>query len=1326
MNVIGNYKYMSHSYKTDFLRIRLFAISLLILILLPGQKLFAVEASKSANLTINLIDGVNNDAPMTDTRINIHEILDDGSLKWRKRVDTDGSGQASLYLDGLGSGKIFRLSARSSYKNHLKKLQISTTGSHTFRVGTPLLNIILRDAKTEQTIPNIRVTAYQIRQGEKDKWLTRATSNDDGKLTLDIPVLSDGGVIRLKADKVYNNLNAFSPVIKSAGNIDFLVGDIHIKVLDTRNDNPIPNQSVFIYTRENGKNKWYGKAATDDKGLLRLSLKGVNKDSDNPPDYILKTRSPFNNKYKFSQLINQVGDYDYMVGEPLLNVTLKDASNNDTPIANTEIKAYELVDGKRQYRGKATTNAAGLAEFDIPALSQGGATVQLRTKVFNSNFWAYSQDISSAGNVDFKLATTTVNVKDGSVPKGTAFANLKVNLREVISSDKSKSIANLETDAQGILRLTLPSLDKGKSYILRAKHPSPVISKQKYSPQISSSGQHEFVVGTKLLKITLKDAYKQTAIANKRIDVYKDNGTEKAKWLGKLITNTQGYGEVDIPLLSESANTFYLRAKQPYDAGNVYSTTFTSGTYIVDFPAGKTPVTLTDKDTSKPFTNQRIDALEVLDSGKLKWRARGNTNSNGTVHFDLSQLAAGKRHVFRTKNLYGNNKRYYSELVFTERPVSFEVSASETSPLDLKAPVVAISSPSTGSDVAVSGFVIQGTATDNEQVVSINIELTEGSNSSTHTATYDSNSGLWQATIAPEYLTSGSNIQITATATDASQIKHSVSSNYTVISDATPPTLSISSHANNDDVVVTGFLLQGSATDDTGVASVHAIIQDSNSVTLVDRDIDQSSTGNFAIAINNGVLSSNSTVTITLTATDIAGRKTSETLNLNVVPANNEARHMLNRITFGATPELLNEINSNGVSAFLNTQLSPETIDDSALESILINTGDPSSKKELQVYQLTHIIYSKRQLKEVMAWFWENHFNTDIDKPGNLLAYELAEHKAFRENALGNFRELLEISAKSPAMLVYLDSILNINTDANENYAREVMELSTCGVDACYTQDDVESLAEILTGWQIRNGAFFFNESAHTSGSKVFQGVVIPESGVEEGNTALDMLASHRATANYICSKLIQVFVSDIANPGLNSRCANTFQNTANDHDQIAQVLRMLLTSPEFNSATNFNGKIKSPVEFATGVARAFQAQGNHEDLPTYIRRMGIELFRNPVPTGWDEVGSTWINSALLQERTRFVNKIARASSNSSTYIDPVNFFKSLNLETAEGIVSYLLNLTGGNIWSELERQTAMDILSENGDFDINAATAKQQLQELIGTVLSFPEYNYQ
>ena len=720
-----------------------------------------------------------------------------------------------------------------------------------------------------------------------------------------------------------------------------------------------------------------------------------------------------------------------------------------------------------------------------------------------------------------------------------------------------------------------------------------------------------------------------------------------------------------------------------------------------------------------------MNAYEIIDDQLIR-RAKGTTDATGIVHFDLPMLGIDQPYLFYTKNPFGQNKKYYSRQVNSEGVVNFAISINDDAALDLEAPTISISSPTINSNVGEAGFILSGMATDNTAIEHIMVELTQAETSH-HTASYDTNTEQWALSISAAQLSTTLPLTVRIIAVDNAGNQATITAHYTVISDTSPPTLIISAPSDNTDVPVTGFILQGNVTDDTGIASLNAQIQASGFVEVIKRSATISSSGDWSLAINNGELTPQGTVNIVLIATDVAGKQTTQTINFNVIAVSNEARHLINRITFGATPRLLDEVRNIGVTAYLNRQLAPDSIDDTTLEAMLASNGEPFSIEELQRYQLTYMIHSRRQLKEVMAWFWENHFNTDANKEGNNVAYEFAEHQQFRANALGNFRDLLDISAKSPAMLIYLDSILNTRRDANENYAREVMELSTCGVDGCYDEDDVAALAEIFTGWQLRNNAFFFNNSEHTSGSKIFLGTTIPEGGVEEGNTALDMLANHSATAQHICSKLIKVFVNDIVDAGLNTRCANTFQASRNDSDQITQVLRLLLTSPEFNSPSNFNSKVKSPVEFAVSTIRAVQAQGNYSDLATYIRRMGIRLFLNPVPTGWDEEGSTWVNSALLQERARFVNQIAFANSNSNTYISsPITFFQNRNLNTADSIVSYLFDLFGGDIWSDLERQIALDILNTNGEFDLSASTADAQLREVIGTIQSYPEYNYQ
>ncbi len=1304
--------------------------SLLIFFSLLLTQVVYAAVDEESNLTIQLFDGIQNNSPMADTQITIKELLSDGTKKWHKKTTTDSIGQASVFLEGLGEeGRTFILYVRNSFNNKYKTLSIDSAGSHEFTVGTPLLEVTLRDTETGETFSDVEVSAYQVVEGVKDKYLSRAKTDAEGVVKLDLPILSEDGTVRLKAKKVYNNLDSYSPLITQSGNFDFLLARMRVAVLDGRNDEALANQEVKIYTQAkiaDAEREYYGKAITDASGELRLSPKYMHADGTTDVNYIFKTKSPFNNKYKYSTALDQVGDHTFYVGGTLLSVTLRDGSHNDAVIANTEIKAYRLLsNGKRKRFATATTNEQGLVEFDVPDLAEGNTTVQLTTRVFNEKFLARSQNITELGEVDFTLATTIITVKDGSMPDGEILANHKVNLREVKADGESKGIANLETDAQGQLRLTLPALGD-KKYILRAKNPHPAITKNKFSSIISSEGNHIFAVGTQLLNISLVDAINDTGIADKKVSVYLERGDMKPKYLGKITTDSTGMGFIDIPLLasSEEENTFFLRAKKPYGVKDVSSPMFANGTFSVTFPVGASPVILTNKDTDSPIVGEVVRAYEILDDGTLKHRVKGTTDATGTVHFDLNLLSPDQPYIFRVKNTFGQNKKYYSERTTSTGITYFAIAADEDASLDLEAPEVAITSPATGSQVGQTGFELRGTATDNTEIDTVSVQLTQGENSSTHPATY-TDIGDWSLSISADQISTGS-LEIRVTATDNAGNSENTRASYNIVTDAMAPTLTIGSPSENSDVPVTGFLLQGTASDDTGIASLSAQILDRGSNEPINRNLTVSSNGNWSLAISNGQLTQGGTVSITLTLTDIVDKQTSQTISFNIIAASNEERHLINRITFGATPDLLDEVRRIGVDAYLNEQLAPDSIDDSVLTARLADNGDIFSNAELQRYQLTHMIHSRKQLKEVMAWFWENHFNTDIRKEGNDFSYELREHDLFRANALGNFRDLLDISAKSPAMLIYLDSIFNVRSDANENYAREVMELSTCGVDGCYIDEDIEALAEIFTGWQVQNDAFFFNNSEHTLESKQFLGATIAENGVEEGNTALDMLANHSATANYICSKLIKVFVNDTGDAGLNARCATTFQTAQNAPDQITQVLRVLLTSPEFNSDSNFNSKIKTPVEFAVGAARAVQAEINYDDLATYIRRMGIRLFFNPVPTGWDEEGTTWINSALLQERVRFVNQMASASNSNTTLVDPLAFLQSRNLDTADAIVAYLFDLLGGDIWTDLERQTALDILNENGIFDINATSASTQIHELIGTIQSYPEYNYQ
>ncbi len=332
---------------------------------------------------------------------------------------------------------------------------------------------------------------------------------------------------------------------------------------------------------------------------------------------------------------------------------------------------------------------------------------------------------------------------------------------------------------------------------------------------------------------------------------------------------------------------------------------------------------------------------------------------------------------------------------------------------------------------------------------------------------------------------------------------------------------------------------------------------------------------------------------------------------------------------------------------------------------------------ELAQAKLLRAIYSDRQLQEVMTDFWFNHFNVFINK-GQPERYMITayERDVIRPRALGKFKDLLVATAKSPAMLFYLDNWQSVGPDSdlakygpqrrqvnngfgrrrfprnrpvakpaknranglNENYAREIMELHTLGVDGGYTQKDVTELAKVLTGWSIeqpqRGGEFTFNERAHEPGTKVVLGHKIKEHGENEGMEMLDILAHHPSTANFICKKLAMRFVSDNPPQNLVDAMTETFMNK---DGEIREVLRTMFRSPEFWAADSYRAKVKTPLEF---VASAVRASGvdvqNAMPLVQSLNRMGMPLYGMQPPTGYSMKADAWVNSSALVNRMNF------------------------------------------------------------------------------------------
>jgi uncharacterized protein (DUF1800 family) len=427
------------------------------------------------------------------------------------------------------------------------------------------------------------------------------------------------------------------------------------------------------------------------------------------------------------------------------------------------------------------------------------------------------------------------------------------------------------------------------------------------------------------------------------------------------------------------------------------------------------------------------------------------------------------------------------------------------------------------------------------------------------------------------------------------------------------------------------------------------------------------------------------------------------TTPLPTVSGDRRIMHALSRLTYGARPGDVERVRAMGLSVWIDRQLRPATIDDSATERALtelttlrmpisealrefprpnpklqamIANGEMSRQEmlerypiekrpariatELQAAKVVRAVTSERQLEEVMVDFWFNHFNVFAGK-GDVRWYVSSyERDAIRPYALGRFPDLVRATAYHPAMLYYLDNWLSAKPDfivpagpnrgrkagLNENYARELMELHTLGVDGGYTQKDVTEVARAFTGWTIdrpqTDGHFIFRPVMHDTGEKIVLGQRIPAGGGrDDGERVIQILTHHPATARFIATKLVRRFVSDTPPPALVTRVAATYTSTGGD---IPAMLRTIVESPEFFSEEAYRAKIKKPFEFVASAVRALggttDAQGGTA-LARASAEIGEPLYQAQPPTGYADRGEVWVNAGALLARMNFALGLA-------------------------------------------------------------------------------------
>jgi len=520
------------------------------------------------------------------------------------------------------------------------------------------------------------------------------------------------------------------------------------------------------------------------------------------------------------------------------------------------------------------------------------------------------------------------------------------------------------------------------------------------------------------------------------------------------------------------------------------------------------------------------------------------------------------------------------------------------------------------------------------------------------------------------------------------------------------------------------------------------------------------------------------------------------------------ALHALNRLAFGPRPGDVDAVMKSGVDKWIEQQLHPEGIPDRAVEARIAalptmtlsnaqivktyyepvlmarkkanaeaKDGEvdkqeirreymrdvPANQRpqvvmnDLLAQRILRAAESDRQLNEVMVDFWMNHFNVFSGKGIDRFLLTSYERDVIRPHIWGHFEDLLMATAKSPAMLFYLDNARSIAASENrpaiaqrfgrramemprqqqlrqgglnENYAREIMELHTLGVDGGYTQKDVTELARVLTGWTItreRDGgegaAFIFRPMLHDSRSKTVLGIRFPAGGgIEEGERMIHVLAHHPAAAHRIAYKLCQRLVADEPPPALVDRVAKKFLATDGD---LRQTVKAVIESPEFWNRASYRAKVKSPFEYAISAVRAVNAQiTDPMPIARALQQIGEPLYGAQPPTGYSDKADVWINTGALMNRLNFALALA-ANKLPGVHGDVVSLIPPGQAADASHSVEALaLALTGGSLTEETRSTIKSRIVERKAPSE--DPWDNTQLPTVAGLILGSPEFQRQ
>jgi len=498
-------------------------------------------------------------------------------------------------------------------------------------------------------------------------------------------------------------------------------------------------------------------------------------------------------------------------------------------------------------------------------------------------------------------------------------------------------------------------------------------------------------------------------------------------------------------------------------------------------------------------------------------------------------------------------------------------------------------------------------------------------------------------------------------------------------------------------------------------------------------------------------------------------------LSAQTLTPRDSARHVLDRLAYGPRPGEIDSVARSGVMRWIDQQLNPDHIRDDQLAqrerafkvlqydrselagryAVAIHErqqmqrglaethrGPMAEFRELggefQQLAIVRATLSERQLREVMVDFWTNHFNVFAGKGADRFLLPSYIEETIRPHALGRFEDLLIATAESPAMLFYIDNAQSIApgssppffargrsqalkqrpTGINENYARELLELHTLGVDGGYTQQDVINVARILTGWSIerpqRGAGFVFRDWAHDHGNKQVLGVTFRNAGKNEGLALLKFLANHHATMHHVSAKLCARFVADVPPDGCVDAAVAAWEHTRGD---IRAVLRAIFMSPDFWAPQALGNKVKTPFEFVVSAVRATSAAPDDTPkLAQVVARLGEPLYLQPAPTGYGETEAHWVNSGALLARMNAA--VALAAGRLPGAVVDLDSIVPASANTPQLIEAINQRLLGGRMSAHTKQVIAEQLNDVNDPVQARALA--------VGLALGGPEFQRQ